>query len=63
MKKKKELVVPKDYVITPTGSKLLIINVTEDYYICECGPRYISRNDILSGRYQIITENHPIFNN
>jgi hypothetical protein len=54
MKKKKEPVVPKDYIITPTGSKLLVTNITEEYYIC--GVRYISRNDILSGKYKIVTE-------
>jgi hypothetical protein len=54
MKKKKQQEFPKDYIITSTGTKLLITNVTDEYYIC--GVRYISREDILSGKCVIITE-------
>lgn len=55
MRKKKKLPVYKDYIITPTGTKLLVTNVTEEYYVCN-GTRYISKDDIVSGKYVIITE-------
>ena len=51
--KKKQLKL-QDYILTPTGTKLLITNMTEEYYIC--GVRYISRDDVVSGRYTVLTE-------
>jgi hypothetical protein len=54
MKKKKHIPVLREFILTPTGGKLLIINTTEEYYIC--GVRYISRNDVLSGKYKIVTD-------